>query len=384
MGPDVGSLDPALLYLIVFGPGYGESIVVRVPENTWLVVDSLRAAESGVPAAGLLRRARAAFSCAVLTHPHEDHADGFGEVLAQGDGGPVGVVPAFLPDFSSDANGAEAARNPDPEAQLKDGAVEDALASIQTYWRRNPAARWELQAGQKKKIGAAQVEVLFPTDGALKAAEKDTNRASSPLFIEWKDVRLVLGADLPNWGWKRIAQARPDLTLSQHAGLKVAHHGSKNAQHTSVINGSSERVWVMTPWNRAKGLPRFEENQGTHRLLQKVTEVHLTALPKRIAGLGGGSRVPLDSLRSRLPQRKVDTGVVVESIDPPTSHDGGWVAFGFGPDGSLRDQRHGDLSLVVTRALKAARKTRTSGRKKKGHPGNRGAAKPSVRGGRKR
>ena len=36
------SLDEGRLYIFVFGPGYGESVAVRVPPDEWLVIDSCR------------------------------------------------------------------------------------------------------------------------------------------------------------------------------------------------------------------------------------------------------------------------------------------------------------------------------------------------------
>ena len=36
------SLDEGRLYVFVFGPGYGESVAVRVPPDEWLVIDSCR------------------------------------------------------------------------------------------------------------------------------------------------------------------------------------------------------------------------------------------------------------------------------------------------------------------------------------------------------
>jgi hypothetical protein len=39
------NLAPDRLHLFVIGPGFGESIVIRVPPDHWLVVDSCKPGE---------------------------------------------------------------------------------------------------------------------------------------------------------------------------------------------------------------------------------------------------------------------------------------------------------------------------------------------------
>ncbi len=40
-------LEDGLLYCIVFGPGFGESILLRNPEHDWVVVDGCRYPRKG-------------------------------------------------------------------------------------------------------------------------------------------------------------------------------------------------------------------------------------------------------------------------------------------------------------------------------------------------
>ena len=64
-------LDPGLLWLYVFGPGYGESTVLRVPGGEGghrVVVDGCVAGGHTLPRQ-LLHRREARWSCVVLTHP---------------------------------------------------------------------------------------------------------------------------------------------------------------------------------------------------------------------------------------------------------------------------------------------------------------------------
>lgn len=93
------NLKDELLYAIVFGPDYGECIVLRVPPEevggppAWVVVDSLeRDDDAGTwrPALDLLAGSR--WSALLLTHPHDDHAAGFGAVVNHAGAGPIGCT----------------------------------------------------------------------------------------------------------------------------------------------------------------------------------------------------------------------------------------------------------------------------------------------------
>ena len=81
----------------------------------------------------------------------------------------------------------------------------------------------------------------------------DPNTISSAMLVEWHDLRLLLGADVPSSEWPGIAEAFPDL--NHHAAMKVPHHGSRGAIHPLFANGDPERFWIITPFY-PKQLPR--------------------------------------------------------------------------------------------------------------------------------
>ena len=49
--PETHELDPDLLYMFVLGPCKGETVLLRVPPDHWMVIDSFKAGKSGRPAA---------------------------------------------------------------------------------------------------------------------------------------------------------------------------------------------------------------------------------------------------------------------------------------------------------------------------------------------
>jgi hypothetical protein len=66
------------------------------------------------------------------------------------------------------------------------------------------------------------------------------------MLVQWHDLRLLLGADVPSSEWPEIAAAFPGL--NRHAAMKVPHHGSREAIHSSYADGDPGRFWVITPF----------------------------------------------------------------------------------------------------------------------------------------
>ncbi len=141
------------LYLYVFGPGFGESIVLRFPGGTWMIVDGCRIAGRS-PAAELLDREGALWSCVALTHPHLDHAAGLDVVLGLPGEGPVGCASPRLEDPGLWSGSS------DPERHLRSGALETVMAAIHDRWSTDPDSRWLLRRGDERQVGPARVRVL--------------------------------------------------------------------------------------------------------------------------------------------------------------------------------------------------------------------------------
>jgi len=285
--PDV---DPDSLNVWLFGPGFGELVIVRAPPGKWLVVDGCGSEEDSY-AQRTLDYYGASPSIVLLSHPHKDHAKGLRAVVERATRDPdtstwprLGMVPA--PDTVG------AGDSWDATTALDAGLVEQVVATIYERWRQHPPCRWELGVGTSEPLGDATVRVLSPTDRERDAARDawladrshNYNRAASALLITWRDRRVLLGSDLEEAsgrGW--TAAMSQDADLRRHDVYKIAHHGSKNAigPHVERPSAPHLRAWIATPFSKGfKGLPRFDDDQGLDRLLRIEDSIDLTGLPR--------------------------------------------------------------------------------------------------------
>lgn len=259
-------------YLFVFGPGFGESIILRFPGGIWMVVDGCEVARQS-PAAKILEQEGAQWTAVVLTHPHLDHSRGLDTVLGSPGEGLVGCADTRLADPESWSE------SPDPEQHLREGRTEAVMAAIQDHWERDRGSRWLLRRGDTKEVGPARIKVLHPDNEAVEAGRRSgrMNRLSSAMLIEWEEMRLVLGADVETVDWESVGAWLGDL--GAHACLKVPHHGADSGLGRCWMTGESERLWIVTPFNKGGRLPDFGDGRGLASLLEVVSPIRMTGLP---------------------------------------------------------------------------------------------------------
>lgn len=264
------ALDSESLYVFVFGPGFGESIAVRIPPDRWMVIDSCRVGGNAAALHVLKKYDEHHCECLVLTHRHQDHYPGFADLIDHGDWNTIGCN-----DLSLDHEFISAR---DLEARLK-GELEQVIASIDTRWEKNSEAQWwTWRTDDLRPVGGATARILHPERSfAYDYDGSDNNELSCAVYLTWEGTRLLFGADVPNPHWETIHNEVADV--SDHHFLKVPHHGSEEAIHRTFMKGERERIWVVTPYNRGRKLPRFDDDGAIHRMFDYVDTLYLTGLP---------------------------------------------------------------------------------------------------------
>jgi hypothetical protein len=298
----LGTLDRDLLYLFVAGPGQGEGIAVALPGAGWLLVDGCTtgATGEGLPLLAIVERWRASkdepILAMVLTHPHQDHAGGFAELVEVLD--PRAIALAGTDLLSAARSAFETTMSASDRGRI--GAVHAAILAIDRWLEDHPGKLVALHQGAELPTEGSSASVVarapeaglltaFLTEpGVRKRLKEEANHISVVLEIEHSASRVVLTGDLPRYrtgtktavssGWDQVLPGRPEL--GNHAALKIPHHGSADAAHPVLMpaDGTTERAWTVTPYNSSR-LPRLADMDGLPQLVGLLPSILLTGVP---------------------------------------------------------------------------------------------------------
>lgn len=260
-----------LVEVIVLGKGVGESILIRLHADEWVIIDSFRS-RGGRPAALEYLTERGVdpsqeVTAIVLTHLHADHSDGVDDLLLECSKATFSM-PAAVPDQHWDRLLAQLVATEPPRS----GKLQQ-IAN---------AFRLAFDTGRFRPVGvdtylnttATEVSALAPLPAAQLAAHDATapaaanaaravlreNYTSIVLWLQAGSATALLAADMDCHsvlGWRAMLELhRNTARLTHRAGLvKVPHHGSAHAHEPAVYEmWTLDGVAVLTP-NRCNRLP---------------------------------------------------------------------------------------------------------------------------------
>ena len=281
--------------LTLFGPGYGESVVLHIGDGAWVIVDSCIDRNGEPRALGYLESLgldpAQAVVLVVATHWHDDHIRGMARLIeACGKAAFCCAAALCQEEFLSTVDALEgrpfsAAGSGVREihgvfTQLKGAASKPTFAlANQRILNHGGCEIWSLSPDSVifqnflKSVGR-----LVPGAGQTKSRlpGSSPNEAAVTLWIEVRDITVLLGSDLERSGWTGILQsgARPPGKAS---ASKVPHHGSADADEPAVWTKmlTPDPFVVLTPWRRGGHvLPRPHDAQ---RILSRTPNAYATA-----------------------------------------------------------------------------------------------------------
>lgn len=289
----------------IFGPGYGECILIHVPGGDWLIVDSCINSITKNPAAidylssigvDLANNVK----LIVATHWHDDHIRGLSKTVKRCSNAELC--------FSSSLQSKELiqlATTVSGKSLLTDtsGIDEFHLSLLEilyrdkspifagegtVVWRNQQAEVYALSPSHYSRMQVALgYKELIPKYSdpkkALIPSVVNINHLAVVLLVKIGDFSILLGSDLedshdPRDGWSAIVSSttRPQLRSNV---FKIPHHGS--------VNGHSDLVWqnmltnnplsLCTPYNRKTILPRKSD---VERIYHHTNNAHITATIK--------------------------------------------------------------------------------------------------------
>ena len=288
------------LEVSIFGPGYGETILVHLGFGDWLIVDSCIDRNTRLPTSiSYLRKLGinpgSAVKIILASHWHDDHVRGLASVFEECELAEFFCSPSLLNKEFLQLVRAVGTHSIDPGVQefakiinfltnrITSGRKEAkgprwALENTRIWQRNHPSFPAEIFAlspsSASLTLSFNEISQLIPTAGQQKrrVVALTPNHAAVVLCVIVGSQSIILGSDLEETtdqatGWSVIVDstARPN---GKAQVFKIPHHGS--------ANGHYDRVWsemlddapfvVLTPFiNGGVALPT---KQDVHRIGQ--------------------------------------------------------------------------------------------------------------------
>ncbi|MFA6055609.1 MAG: MBL fold metallo-hydrolase [Thermodesulfovibrionales bacterium] len=263
--------SPDELEISLFGPGYGECVLIHPGDGHWIVVDSCIDQTTFRPIAlqylaSIGVNASLAVKQVIATHWHDDHIRGLGEVFKSCKNADFICSDAISNKEFSDivmfyghkimtdhSSGVDEFRDVLGEMALR--ARESGTKSFAPVFAVSNKCLWRVPM----KVAGVECSIhsLSPSDTALIMSRLDIanlipnikepkrsilpfskNHAAVVLWVTVGSLNVLLGADLEEigdrrTGWSVIlnSSTRPRGKASV---FKIPHHGSKNAHHPDV------------------------------------------------------------------------------------------------------------------------------------------------------
>ena len=304
--PEAGELEVS-----VFGPGFGECIVLHLGVGQWAVVDSCLDPVSKRPAAlhyleSLGVEVAKAVCLIVGTHWHDDHMHGISAVFREAKQAVFACTEAVLePDFEevlgawlgtrSLAGGSGVNELRSILAALKERSrgtnypMPRLASANKVLWERlvSPCGRVRALSPSDAAVvvSMARLRTMIPRTSRVRRRLPNIqpNDASVAVSVTVGQQHVLLGADLQvradrGLGWFAILDTISS-EAARHHGFKVAHHGSPNADHPDIWR----RMLVQEPWAVTtpfvSGNVRLPSGDDCQRILGQTCKAYLTASP---------------------------------------------------------------------------------------------------------
>ena len=303
----------------VFGPGYGECILVHAGDDDWIIVDScIDVTTREAVAVDYLSRIGVdpsqAVKIVVATHWHDDHVRGMAATVdacrnatfacsdALNTREFLTLVKAFAPRPMA-AHGSGLQEFDGVVRILERRSRDGSGQSYSPVWATADRLLWRRDADVASSGLQADVHSLSPSDASnlgarlklrslwpaehrpkRRVAGTTPNLAAVVLWVTAGRQKILLGADLeetsdPYRGWTVILDS-PTRPNGVATAFKVSHHGSANGDHPRIWRELLDKkpTAVLTPFRRSgKRLPTPAD---IRRICARTPSAYITAPPE--------------------------------------------------------------------------------------------------------
>lgn len=298
----------------IFGPGYGECIVIHLGGGKWVVIDSCIDSDTTEPAALSYLRSIGyhppdAVKMVIATHWHDDHICGMAEIVRVCRDARFCCSSAFTKtEFQSllealnglchtvSGSGAHELYRVSVNLELTERIMR--IANANKLILRVPAADTVhgLEAvvhslspsdDQMRRFIAGLAPLILSARNARRARDQSPNHLTVVTWIEIGSLKILCGGDLeetgsPQTGWSAIV-ASAERPPGRAGIFKVPHHGSETAHLDEVWKEMlvANPFALIAPWTLAgANLPTSDDLERLTGLSERVFLTAMAQSPK--------------------------------------------------------------------------------------------------------
>lgn len=298
--------------ITLFGPGYGESVLIHLGNNHWVIIDSCIDSESQKPAPlayfqKLGIDPEEAVRLVIITHWHDDHIRGVSRILAESKKA-FFCCSAALTDKEFIATVFDYQAK--PSMTLTSGLKEIYQVYKELETRPKPKCTpiyassnrrifslssensghgsecqiWSLSPSDRQyRIFLRELTRLIPEVNEIKkrVVPQKPNHLSIVNWINIGGLALLLGADLEEsddeeLGWSIIVTS-PERPKGKASIFKVPHHGSKTAHNAMVWQEMIAKLnyAILSPYNHGKN--KLPSTEDVKRIMSYTDQAYVTS-----------------------------------------------------------------------------------------------------------
>jgi hypothetical protein len=311
---------PDEVEISLFGPGYGESVLLHLGEGDWIIVDSCVTRDGKTPAVLPYLQSigvdpSIAVRLVIATHWHDDHVRGLARLYQTCNKARFVYSQALKKDefftLVFAVNEAASRRNSGVDEFYKilhglkdEGKGPHWAISDRRLWQRNgslPSEVWALSPSDEavtmafREIGTLLRNMGRQRGGPLlELPSPNRNHGAVALWVSIGNVSVLLGSDLEDFGSSGMGWATVLASQNRPAGrarvYKVAHHGAASDEYSGIWTTLLENrpVAMLTPFSL--GSVNLPTSGDVDRLRNRTPNVFASArVETRRADFGAGA-----------------------------------------------------------------------------------------------
>jgi beta-lactamase superfamily II metal-dependent hydrolase len=288
----------------IFGKGVGESLVIHLGEDEWIVVDSFLDSATSEPVALLYLKhlgidLKESVKSVIATHWHDDHVRGIAKIVKECENASFVLSQALQTrEFTALISSARQNIQLNPEFDTGVNELYNSLLNVRGTGRKTWASANKVFFEKSKNFGLCSMRALSPSEACVdeflknvatlipkfegprtKFLDNDANHEAVVLWLQLGAVSVLLGSDLLNVprtdiGWKAVVALSKTIQYQKSKILKVPHHGSETGHLDNMWKEMLEErpIALLTPFSKSR-IPR---NADVKRILQ-FTDTAFTA-----------------------------------------------------------------------------------------------------------